>query len=108
MTLTLFGGVDPELYDLVRTQAKNGYAAVAAGEWTLRTWWQEHDNKSGPVLELKEIPNPSSGSSGLQLTIRFNELLDGFRTGRIVRVRVNGMVNAKLPPEERINRLEDR
>lgn len=106
--LTLFGGMDPELYDLVRAQAKNGFAAVAAGEWTLRTWWQEHDNKSGPVVELKESPTPPPGNSGLQLTVRFNELLDGFRPGRIVRVRVNGMVNAKLPPEERIERLDDR
>jgi hypothetical protein len=108
VTLTLFGGIDPELLDLVRTQTKNAWAAVAAAEWTLRTWWQEHDHKSGSVLDLKEIPNPPPGSSGLQLTIRFNELLDGFRPGRIVRVRVNGMVNAKLPPEERINRLDDR
>lgn len=108
VTLTLFGGADPELYDLVRAQAKGGWAAVAAAEWTLRTWWQDHDHKSGPVLELKETPDPPPGSSGLQLTVRFNELLDGFRPGRVVRVRVDGMVNAKLPPEERINNLDER
>ena len=105
VTLTLFGGMDPSLYDEVR-KAKAG--AIAAGEKTLRTWWQEHDSKGGPVLDFKDTPNPPPGSSGLQLRVQIAELLEGFRPGRIVRFRPNGWPNVKLPPEERVKSLDDR
>ena len=109
VTVTLFGGMDSSLYDAVKAQAKpGGGAALAAAESTLRSWWQEHDNKSGPVLEVKETPNPPPGSSGLQLRVQLRELLDGFRPGRIVKVRPNGFPNVKLPPEERVKNLDDR
>ena len=109
VTVTLFGGMDPTLYDLARAQAKpGGGASIAAAEWTLRSWWQEHDNKNGPVLDFKDIPSPPPGSSGLQLRVHINELLEGYRPGRIVRFRPNGFPNVKLPPEERVQNLEDR
>ena len=109
VTVTLFGGMDPTLYDLARAQAKpGGGASIAAAEWTLRSWWQEHDNKNGPVLDFKDIPDPPPGSSGLRLRVRIHELLEGFRPGRIVRFRPNGFPNVKLPPEERVQNLEDR
>lgn len=109
VTVTLFGGMDPTLYDAARAQAKpGGGASLAAAEWTLRTFWQEHDSKNGPVLDFKEIPNPPLGSSGLQLRVQFHRLLEGYRPGRIVRFRPNGFPNVKLPPEERINNLDER
>ena len=105
VTVTLFGGMDPSLYERART-AKG--AAIAAAEPTLRSWWQEHDNKGGSVLDFKNIPNPPPGSSGLQLRVQLNELLEGFRPGRIVRYRPNGFPSVKLPPEERVKSLDDR
>ncbi|QDU28211.1 hypothetical protein ETAA8_33110 [Anatilimnocola aggregata] len=109
VTVTLFGGMDNSLYDLARAQAKpGGGAALAAGEPTLRTWWQEHDSKSGPVLDFKDIPNPPPGSSGLQLRVQIDELLEGYRPGRIIRFRPNGFPSVKLPPEERVKSLDDR
>ena len=109
VTVTLFGGMDPTLYDAARAQAKpGGGASLAAAEWTLRTWWQEHDSKNGPVLDFKETPNPPPGSSGLQLRMQFHRLLEGYRPGRIVRLRPNGFPNVKLPPEERINSIDER
>jgi len=104
VSVTLFGGMDPMLYDQVKS-AKAG--VIAASDKTLRTWWQDHDCKHGPVLDYKETPNPPPGSSGLQLRLQINELLEGFRPGRIVRFRPNGWPNVKLPPEERINSLSD-
>lgn len=108
VTVTLFAGADPSLYDAAKAQAKSGGASIAAAEPTLRTWWQEHDSKNGPVLDYKELPNPPLGSSGLQLRVRLYELLDGYRPGRIVRVRPNSFPNVKLPPEERVKNLDDR
>lgn len=109
VTLTLFGGSDPSLYDAVRALSKKGSGAViAAGEPTLRTWWQEHDNKGGPVVEVKEVPSPPPGSSGITVKLLVYELLEGFRPGRIVRFRPNGFPNVKMPPEERVKSLDDR
>ncbi|MFO1041084.1 MAG: hypothetical protein U0941_04815 [Planctomycetaceae bacterium] len=109
VTVTLFGGMDPTLYEAARAQAKpGGGASLAAAEWTLRTWWQEHDSKNGPVLDFKEMPSPPLGSSGLQLRLQFHRLLEGYRPGRIVRLRPNGFPNVKLPPEERINSIDER
>jgi len=109
VTVTLFGGMDPSLYEAARAQAKpGGGASLAAAEWTLRSWWQDHDNKNGPVLDYKDVPNPPPGSSGLQLRVQIRELLEGFRSGRIVRFRPNGFPNVKLPPEERVKGFEER
>lgn len=109
VTVTLFAGMDPSLYASAKAQAKpGGGASLAAAEPTLRTWWQEHDSKNGPVLDYKEIPSPPLGSSGLQLRVRLYELLDGYRPGRIIRFRPNDFPNVKLPPEERIKHLDDR
>jgi hypothetical protein len=109
VTVTLFGGSDGTLYDAARAQAKpGGGASLAAAEWTLRSWWQEHDSKNGPVLEARQDPNPPPGSSGLTLRVQIRELLEGYRPGRIVRVRPNGFPSVKLPPEERVKNLDDR
>jgi len=109
VTVTLFGGMDPTLYDQARAQAKpGGGASIAAAEPTLRTWWQDHDSKNGPVLDFKDIPNPPPGSSGLQLRVQIGELLEGYRPARIIRFRPNSFPSVKLPPEERVKSLDER
>lgn len=103
VTVTLFGGMDPALYDDVRAQKKpGGGAAIAVGEKTLRTYWQNHDHKGGPVVGVTDVANPPPGSSGLQVRVQIGELLEGYRPGRIVRLRPNGWPNVKTPPEERV------
>ncbi len=63
VTVTLFGGMDPSLYEAAKASAKpGGSVALAAAEPTLRGWWQDHDNKSGPVVDFKEIPNPPAAA----------------------------------------------
>ena len=99
-TITLFAGIDPSLYDEVR-EKRGGYT-VAVAEPTLRTWWQDHDSKVGRTVEIIDLDNPPPGSSGLQLRLQFNELLEGYRPGRVVRLRCHDWPNYKLPPEFRI------
>lgn len=105
VTVTLFGGQDESLYAGFQT---NRGVRIAAAETTLRTWWQEHDNKYGHILERKDAEHPPFTSSGIQLRLQCNELLEGFRPGRVVRLCLGEWPRIKLPPEERIKDLNDR
>lgn len=101
VTITLFGGVDSSLLEEVKSKKAHGNA-VAVAEVTLRTYWQDHDHKGGSIVELRTLDKPPAGSSGIQIRWQTGELLDGFRPGRIVRLRCHDWPNVKLPPEERL------
>ena len=106
VTLTLFGGMDPSLYaDLKATQDKGYHVAVA--EKTLRTWFHRSDRKLGNVAEWKEIENPPPGSSGIQIKMKFTELLDGYRPGRCVRLKCDTWAFVTMPSEERVKSIEE-
>jgi hypothetical protein len=111
VTLTLFGGRDASLYaDLKRTQDQ-GFG-VATSDKTLRTWAHRSDKKIGQVLEWKELnskelANPPPGSSGIQVKLKFTELLEGYRPGRCVRVKCIDWRFVTMPPEERFKSLDD-
>ena len=106
VTLTLFGGQDASLYaDLKRTQDQ-GFG-VAASDKTLRTWAHRSDKKIGQVLEWNETPNPPPGSSGIQVRLKFTELLEGYRPSRCVRVKCIDWRFVTMPPEERFKSLDD-
>jgi len=107
VTLTLFGGMDQSLYDDLKTTQDKGFG-VAVAEKTLRTWAHRGDNKIGQVLEWKETANPPPGSSGIQVRLKFAELLEGYRPGRIVRVKSDNWAFVTMPPEERMKSLEER
>ncbi len=99
VTVTLFDNGDASLYEQVKSSSK---ITIAASDPTLRTWLHAYDSKSGPLLEVKTIPQPPFGHSGLTIRVPITELLEGFRPGRIVRIRPDGFPAVKLPPEERI------
>ncbi len=106
LTLTLFGGMDPSLYaDLKASQDKGYHVAVA--EKTLRTWFHRSDRKLGTVIEWNETENPPPGSSGIQITMRFTELLDGYRSGRCVRLKCDNWAFVTIPSEERVKTIEE-
>lgn len=105
ITATFMGGMDTGLYE--EFKVREGVRAAAA-EATLRTWWQEHDNKSGPILEIKKSENPPPGSSGIRIRFTLDELLEGFRPGRIIRLCPHHWPRIKLPPEERVKDVNDR
>ena len=106
VTITLFGGMDSSLYaDLKATQDKGYHVAVA--EKTLRTWFHRSDRKLGKVAEWKEIENPPPGSSGIQIKIKFTELLEGYRPGRCVRLKADNWAFVTMPTEERLKSVEE-
>jgi len=106
VTLTLFGGMDPSLYaELKSTQDKG--LGVAVAEKTLRTWFHRSDKKICQVLEWKETADPPTGSSGIQVRLKFTELLEGYRPGRAVRVKCHDWIFVTMPTEERIKTNEE-
>lgn len=106
VTLTLFGGMDASLYEDLKTTQEKGFG-VAAAEKTLRTWFHRADKKIGQVVEWKETENPPPGSSGIQVKLKFTELLEGYRPGNCVRVKCHDWIFVTMPPEERIKSTLD-
>lgn len=106
VTLTMFGGMDPSLYADFKANQDKGFA-VAVAEKNLRTWFHRSDRKIGKISEWKDLQNPPVGSSGIQLKIKFTELLEGYRPGRCVRVKCDSWAFVTMPPEERLKSIED-
>jgi hypothetical protein len=106
VTLTLFGGMDPSLYAELKATQDKGFG-VAVAEKSLRTWFHRSDKKIGQVLDWKETADPPTGSSGIQIRLKFTELLDGYRPGRVVRVKGHDWTFVTMPTEERIKTNEE-
>lgn len=106
VTATLFGGMDESLY----ADFEPGIAGkMAAAENTLRTWWPDHDGMDGKIVSVERIEdNPPRGSSGIQIQFEVPLILEGFRPGRVVRIRPQNWPNVKPPVEERVRNFEDR
>lgn len=105
VSVTLFGGLDASLYDEV---GRSRTAQIAIAEPTLRTWRKDQDAQGGRVEEVLKLPNPPAGSGPVQIRVHVRQALEGFRAGGIVRVGLADFPAGVLPPEERINGLEDR
>ncbi|MGE0605859.1 MAG: hypothetical protein AB7O62_01945 [Pirellulales bacterium] len=103
---TLFGGMDESLY----ADFKPGIGGkMAAAENTLRTWWPDHDGMDGRIASVEKVDlNPPPGSSGFQIQFDVPLILEGFRPGRVVRIRPQNWPNVKPPVEETIRDFEDR
>ncbi len=96
VTMTIFAGFDPELKN--DFHVKEG-VAIAVAEETLRTHDQHNDASRGPIVELLEGP-PGPGDSGWRMRVRVNELLEGHRPKRFVRVFATSWPVEELPREE--------
>jgi len=87
VTVTFFGDMDPVLYREIR-EMKGRPPRICNAETTLRTWgYHQEYAVPGIVLEWNESKNPPPGSSGIQVRLKISQMLDGFRSGRIVRVK---------------------
>ena len=85
VTVTLFGGMDPILYKELK-QTPNPKICDAAT--TLRTWsYHQEYSVRGRNLEWKQTEIPPFGSSGIQMRLKIPHMLDGFRPGRIIRLK---------------------
>jgi hypothetical protein len=103
---TLFGGMDESLYSDFKPDIG---AKMAAAESTLRTWWPDHDGMDGRITAVQKADEqPPLGSSGIQIQFSVPLILEGFRPGRVVRIRPENWPNVKPPVEENVNSLEDR
>ena len=106
VTATLFGGMDESLY----ADFKPGSGGqMCVSENTLRTYWQNHDGMEGTIKSVERAKGePPFGSSGIRIKFSMNLILEGFRPGRIVRVRPNSWPKVKPPREEQIKGFEER
>ncbi|NIP93527.1 MAG: hypothetical protein GWO24_08755 [Akkermansiaceae bacterium] len=98
--------MDPSLYTDIRDMKGRG-PKVCNAENTLRTWGYHQEYASpASVLEWKERGDPPPGSSGFQARMSVKQMLDGFRPGRVVRVK-GPWTYVLLPHDECIMTAED-
>ena len=61
---------------------------MAVAENTLRTYWQNHDGMEGKIESVTKLKGEAPfGSSGIQVQFSMNLVLEGFRPGRLIRIR---------------------
>lgn len=102
VTATLFGGMDPSLYADFQ---KGIDGQMAASETNLKheygTVRHSLVANSGSILDVmkqdKEIP---LGSSGIQIRMKVDQIIEGIRPGRIVRIRPMNWPDDAVPREE--------
>ena len=112
VTITFFAGVDPGLFDeLSRTDAATSQPAkegvdltlpsgsIAVARDSLMTYDPVNDRKGGNIVEMKKIPI-EPGSAGVQIKVKCDLLLEGFRPFRIVRFYPSSWKVTALPREE--------
>ncbi|PQO45715.1 hypothetical protein C5Y93_12350 [Blastopirellula marina] len=96
VTVTLFDNVDPHLLEDFKV---NVAAQTVVAEPTLQSYDQVNDRKPGPIVAVREVEK-APGSSGIQIQVQPQLLLEGFRPGRIVRIFPSGWPLVTIPQEE--------
>jgi len=114
VTVTLFGGMDPALYADFQ---KDGQALINAAENTLKHagghYGPAHMASKGPIVNVSKLPGSAPmGSSGIQVTVETDLIIEGIRPGKVVRIRAAIWPAVDLPREEYLGdgefRVEDR
>ncbi len=111
VTITFFGNVDAKLFDELTRVDPNApppkeppptndpRGGLAVARESLMTYDPVNDRKTGGILEVKKNPI-EPGSSGIQIKLKMDMMLEGYRPKRIVRFYPpTWKVNA-LPKEE--------
>ncbi|MCY2981264.1 MAG: hypothetical protein NTU79_21580 [Planctomycetota bacterium] len=120
VTMTFFGGVDSKLLDeLTLTNSdKIGWplskepenqsapkGTIAVARESLMTYDPVNDRKGGNILDIKKIPI-EPGSSGIQIRVKCDMMLEGYRPRRIVRFYPATWKVTALPKEEQFHGRE--
>ena len=102
VTATLFGGMDPSLYADFK-KGVSGQMAVTDANLKHSEGWVSHSHMAikASLLDVtkqdKEVP---LGSSGIQIRMKVDLVVEGFRPGRIVRIRPMNWPDDAVPREE--------
>lgn len=117
VTITFFGGVDPALFDEIGTPTPANTpppaplpagatpppriprCALAVAKDSLSMYDPVNDRKSGDILEVLKVP-VESGSSGVQVKLKMDMMLEGYRPKRVVRFYPAAWKVIALPKEE--------
>jgi hypothetical protein len=96
VTVAFFGGIDPKLFEEIAVKDPNAKPAadgsppsvpvgrLAVARDSLMTYDPVNDSKRGYVLEVRKIP-AEPGSSGVQIKLKMEMMLEGYRPNRVVR-----------------------
>ncbi len=87
LTVTLFSG-DPANFraNFLENFVVGRDLRVVVANRELRTWNPPVDNERAVIDEVQDVPSGVAGSSGVRLVAKVNNMLEGFRKGRIVRL----------------------
>ncbi|MBB5032346.1 hypothetical protein [Prosthecobacter vanneervenii] len=112
VTVVFFDNVDPKLFDELKIKDPNApppkdgsppppepRGGLAVALETLMTYDPVNDRKTGGIIEVKKIPM-SPGCSGVQMKIRMDMMLEGYRPRRVVRFYPETWKVIALPKEE--------
>ncbi len=120
VTITFFGGVDDKLFDeLTLTNSdKIGWplskepenpsapkGTIAVARESLMTYDPVNDRKGGNILDIKKIP-AEPGSSGVQIRVKVDMMLEGYRPRRVIRFYPATWKVQALPREEQFQGRE--
>ena len=110
VTVTLFGGMDDSLYADFKKGQK---AMLASSENTLKHWaggtaGTAQMASKGILLEVsKTNDRESPGSSGIQVSLETDLVTEGFRPGKVIRIRPESWPLLEVPREEYIHQTRD-
>ena len=102
VTATLFGGMDPALYADFK-KGVGGQMAVTDANLKHSEGWVSHSHMAikGSMLDVtKQNNEPPLGSSGIQIRMKVDLIVEGFRPGKIVRIRPMNWPDDAVPREE--------
>lgn len=102
VTATLFGGMDTSLYEDFKAGSS---AQMNSVENTLKhthgDYSPAHMASGGAILEINRLPGDVPlGSSGIQIRFETDQIIEGIRPGRVVRVRPTSWPLVNLSREE--------
>ena len=102
VTATLFGGMEPSLYADFKAGSP---AQMNSVENTLKhthgDYSPAHMASGGAILELTRLPGAIPlGSSGIQIRFETDQIIEGIRPGRVVRVRPTSWPLVNLSRDE--------